>query len=162
MRKGEIISLKWNNIDFENHLITLEHTNTKSKKTRRIAINPDLRKIVLEQKLKSGGSEYVFLNSDGKPYLRHDSLNRVFYRVLRDAKIERLRFHDLRHTFATRLIERGKGIENVSILLGHSDRNITRRYSHPSDSLREAVGVLKLPDLDSITDKSTDTNVNNN
>jgi integrase len=60
MRKGEIITLKWFNVDLENNIITLEHTNTKSKKTRRIPINSKLRKLLLEQRLKSGGSEYVF------------------------------------------------------------------------------------------------------
>jgi integrase len=78
MRKSEIISLKWSNVDLDTNIITLEHTNTKSKKTRRIPINSVLRKLLLEQRLKSGGSEYVFLSSDSKPYMRHDSLNRAF------------------------------------------------------------------------------------
>lgn len=60
MRKGEIISLRWSNVDLDNNVITLDHTNTKSKKTRRTPINSVLRRLLLEQRLKSGGSDYVF------------------------------------------------------------------------------------------------------
>lgn len=81
MRKSEILTLKWTSVEFENNLITLEHTNTKSKKIRRIPINSFMRKLLLEQKLKSGGSEYVFLSESGMPYKRHDSLNGAFERL---------------------------------------------------------------------------------
>jgi len=73
MRKNEIITLSWDNVDKENNIITIEHTNTKSKKTRKIPINSRLRKILLEQRLKVGSSNYVFLSSKGSPYKRHDS-----------------------------------------------------------------------------------------
>jgi integrase len=142
MRKGEIISLKWSNVDLENNVFTLEHTNTKSKKTWRIPINFKLRKLLLEQKLKSGGSEHVFPNSNGNPYTRQDSLNRVFIGALKRAKIEGLRFHDLRHTAATRMVEEGVGIDKVSKILGHSSIGMTMRYAHPDDSLKDAVEKL--------------------
>ncbi len=164
MRKGEIINLKWSNVDLENNVITLEHTNTKSKKTRRIPINSELRKLLLEQRLKSGGSEYVFLSSNGTPYLRQDSLNRAFIDALKRAKVEGLRFHDLRHTAATRMIEAGASIVAVSRILGHSSLTVTMRYAHPDDSLKEAVElltrrsstVLTTGFSDSVTDKFTD------
>ena len=78
MRKSEILTLKWENIDLDRKIITLNHTNTKSKKTKRIPINSTLRKLLLEQKLKAGSSAHAFLSSNGKPYKRHDSLNQVF------------------------------------------------------------------------------------
>ncbi|MGE5446183.1 MAG: tyrosine-type recombinase/integrase [Ignavibacteriales bacterium] len=137
-----MISPKWDNVDLGNNVITLEHTNTKSKKARRISINSELRKLLLEQKLKSVGREYVFLNSDGKPCMRHDSLNRAFEGACRRANIKGLRFHDLRHTAATRMLEGGAKIEAVSKMLGHSSLNITMRYSHPDDSLKEAAEIL--------------------
>ncbi|MGH7799354.1 MAG: tyrosine-type recombinase/integrase [Thermodesulfobacteriota bacterium] len=142
MRKGEIISLRWCNVDFESNLITLEHTNTKSNKTRRIPINSTLRKLLLEQRLKSGGSDYVFLNSNGTPYFRQDSLNRAYIDTLKRAKITGLRFHDLRHTSATRMVESGASIVAVSKILGHADLKTTMRYAHPEDSLRDAVEKL--------------------
>jgi integrase len=142
MRKGEIISLKWGNVDFENGIITLEHTNTKSKKTRRIPINSKLRQLLLEQKLKSGGSEYVFLSSHGTPYGRHDSLKGAFERACKLSSIKGFRFHDLRHTAATRMIERGVSIVAVNKILGHADLKTTMRYAHPDDSLKDAVEKL--------------------
>jgi len=142
MRKSEILTLKGSNVDLESNVITLEHTNTKSKKTRRIPINSVLRKLLLEQKLKGGGSEYVFLSSNGNPYKRHDSLKQAFNGALRRAEIKGLRFHDLRHTAATRMIESGASIVAVCRILGHADLKTTMRYAHPEDSLKEAVECL--------------------
>ncbi len=142
MRKNEILTLTWANIDLENNFITLEHTNTKSKKTRRIPVNSTLRNTLLEQKLKSGGSEYVFLSSDGSPYKRHDSLKQSYLRACKCTCINGLRFHDLRHTEATRMIEAGSSIVAVSRILGHADLKTTMRYAHPENSLKDAVEKL--------------------
>lgn len=154
MRKGEIISLKWSNVDLDNNVITLEATNTKSKKGRKIPINSKLRKTLLEQKLKGGGSDYVFLSSNGNPYKRQDSLKQAFGGACRRAGIEGLRFHDLRHTAATRMVESGAKIVAVSRILGHADLKTTMRYTHPGDSLKEAVETLA--NFASSTDQSTD------
>jgi len=142
MRKGEIISLKWDNINVNNNVITLEQINTKSNKARRIPINSTMRKMFLELRLQSIGNEFVFLNSNRKPYLRQDSLNRIFYKALEKANIKGLRFHDLRHTSATRMIESGANIVAVSRILGHADLKTTMRYAHPEDSLKDAVEKL--------------------
>jgi len=142
MRKGEIISLKWDNIDLNNNVITLEHINTKSNKTRRIPINSTMRKMFLELRLQRDGNDYVFFNSDRRPYTRQDSLNRVFYKALEKANIKGLRFHDLRHTCATRMIEHGANIVAVSRILGHASLDMTMRYAHPEESLKDAVEKL--------------------
>ncbi|KRT63551.1 MAG: phage integrase family protein [Candidatus Dadabacteria bacterium CSP1-2] len=123
-----------------------------NKKTRRIPINSNLRKILLG--LKSGGSDYVFPSSDGKPYMRQDSLNRAFIGALRRSKINHLRFHNLRHTAATRMIGSGANIVAVSRILGHADLKTTMRYTHPDDSLKDA--VEKLTVFSSVTDIFTD------
>jgi len=104
MRKGEIISLKWSNVDFDNDLITIEPTNTKSKKQKKIPINSVLRKVFLEQKLKTGFDEYVFHTPAGKPYNRQDSLKKSFIGACRRAGIKGLRFHDLRGIWRQRMI----------------------------------------------------------
>ena len=103
MRKNEILSLKWDNIDLDNNVVSVEPTNTKSKKLKRIPINSTLRKVLLEQKLKTGRGKDVFLNPEGEPYQRCDSLKRCFEGALRRANIQGLRFHDLRHTHASLL-----------------------------------------------------------
>ncbi len=156
MRKNEILSLKWDNVDLTKKLITLEHTNTKSKKMRRIPINSTLRKILLEQKLKVGSSDFIFLSTKGSPYRRHDSLKQAYSGACRRAKIKGLRFHDLRHTAATRMIESGASIVAVSRILGHADLKTTMRYAHPEDTLKDAVEALATYNPDSFTDISTD------
>ncbi len=157
MRKNEILTLEWANIDIDRNIITLEHTNTKSKKTRRIPINSVLRRLFIEQKLKVGTSNHVFLSSTGHPYKRHDSLKQAFAGACRRANIEGLRFHDLRHTAATRMIEADASIVAVSRILGHADLKTTMRYAHPEDSLKEALESLATPLSNPTTDKSTDT-----
>jgi integrase len=142
MRKNEILTLKRTNVDLDNSVITIEHTNTKTKTTRRIPINSVLRKLLLEQRLKSGGSEFVFLSENGTPYKRHDSLKGAYERLCKKAGITGLRFHELRHTAATRMIEAGASIVAVSRILGHSDIKMTMRYTHSDNSLKEAVELL--------------------
>jgi len=157
MRKNEILTLKWSNIDQDTGVITLEHTNTKTKRTRRIPINSILRKLLLEQRLKSGGNDYVFLGPSGNAYRRHDSIKGSFERTCKNAGIEGLRFHDLRHTAATRMVEAGASIVAVSKILGHSDIKMTMRYTHPDTSLKEAVELLTKSNIsDSLTDRFTD------
>ena len=142
MRKMEILSLKWSSVDLENNLITIEHTNNKGKKTKRIPINSVLRTLLLEQKVKTQHTGYVFLNSEGTPYLREDSIKQVWLKALKEAGITGLRFHDLRHTSATRMIESDVSIVAVSKILGHADLKTTMRYAHPEDSLKDAVEKL--------------------
>jgi integrase len=146
MRQGEIRTLRWDNVDLVNGLITIHHTNTKSKKIKRIFINAKLKEVFRGLRLKSGGSDYVFnyLDTDGqvKPYLHHNSLSRAFEKACKRAGIEGLRFHDLRHTAATRMIERGVSIVAVSKILGHANIATTMRYAHPDDSLKKAVELL--------------------
>ena len=142
MRKNEILTLTWDNVDLDINIITIEHTNTKSKKTRRIPINSKLRSLLMQLKLRSAGNEYVFLSSNNQPYTRHDSLNRSFRLALKKAYIEGIRFHDLRHTAATRMIETGVNIVVVSRILGHADIKTTMRYIHPENALVEAVELL--------------------
>lgn len=154
MRKNEIITLKCDNVNLDNNIITVEHTNTKSKKTRKIPTNSKLRKLLLEQKLKVGNSDYVFLSSKGAPYKRHDSLKQAFTGACRRAGITNLRFHDLRHTSATRMIETGASIVAVSRILGHADLKTTMRYAHPENSLKDAVDNLSNFELDRIRNRT--------
>lgn len=139
MRRGEILNLKWSDVDLTNNLITVNQTNSKSKKARRVYINSTLRKLLLELKLKSAGSEYVFLDDKGN---RLREIKNGFNAACRRAGIQRLRFHDLRHTAATRMIENGASIVAVSKILGHGDIKTTMRYTHPEDSIRDALENL--------------------
>ena len=139
MRKGEILSLMWSDVDLDLSMITINQTNSKSKKSRKVYINSALKRVFLELKLKSAGNEYVFLDDKGN---RLKEIKNGYSAACRRAGIEGLRFHDLRHSAATRMIELGANIVAVSKILGHSDIKTTMRYAHPDDSLKEALESL--------------------
>ena len=140
MRKSEILNLKWEEVDLNERLIIL--TNTKNRRIREIPINDDVFEVFREELKHRRSSPYVFVSRANKPI---DSmvLQRAFKRVARRVGISELRFHDLRHTFATRLLQKGVDIITVMLLLGHSDVTMTQRYSHSALSQkREAVEKL--------------------
>ncbi|HEX3033639.1 MAG TPA: site-specific integrase, partial [Thermodesulfobacteriota bacterium] len=124
MRKKEILSLMWEDIGFDSNLITVKHSISKSKKTKNVPMSSKVRKLLLEQKLKSGGSNYVF-TFQGNPIR---DIRRAFERACDRAGIVGFRFHDLRHTAATRMIEAGVNIVAVSKILGHADIRTTPIY----------------------------------
>lgn len=139
MRRAEILGLTRSQVDFKNRRIRVE--KTKSGKVRFIPINEDLFKLLLKLKSENGQSPFVFLNPATKrPFL---DMKTPFKRACRMSGIEGLRFHDLRHTFATRLVAKGVDIETIKELLGHHSIAITQRYLHSSDERkRKAVEIL--------------------
>lgn len=129
MRKGEILNLQWSNIKCG----YIELLETKSGKMRTIPISPTLRD-VLSQLPKV--SEYIFINpKTNKPYT---DIKKSWHKVLDSAGIENLRFHDLRHTVATRMVERGVDLLVVKDILGHTMIETTMRYAHPVPASRQA------------------------
>lgn len=147
MRLGEILNLKWNNIDLKARRIRVE--KTKSGRVRFIPINDVLFQEL--GKLRNGQSPFVFFNAKTmKPYV---DLKKGFKAACGRASIKGMRFHDLRHTFATRLIENGIDIETVRDLLGHHSITVTQRYTHSSDERkRAAVELLSKEIKDKICD----------
>ncbi len=135
MRRGEILSLRWDNVDFARGVIQVE--KSKSGKMRSIPMHERVREALMG--LKRNG-EYVFAWKNGEP--RKD-VRTAFDVALKRAGIPRCRFHDLRHTFTTRLVENGVDLVTVKELLGHSAIVTTMRYSHPSPKHKgEAIAAL--------------------
>ena len=161
MRKGEIFGLRKTDIDFKNNIIninqSLHETNehglilggpkTKTSK-RAIAVNEDVIKILKEQIRRNNecklalGSGYednglVFCREDGIPY-RPSSLNRPFNRLTKKAGVPQIRFHDLRHTHATLLLETGANPKVIADRLGHADIKTTlNTYSHVTANMQD-------------------------
>lgn len=138
MRKSEILTLRWENIDLANKLILL--ADTKNNEPRQIPINMTLKTQLdkLPQRIDGG---YVFYDPrSDKPY---QDIKKSFAKALKNAGIKDFHFHDLRHTFASHLVMKGVDIMTVRELLGHKTLSMTLRYSHlaPSHKTR-AVNVL--------------------
>jgi integrase len=138
MRKGEILGLKWEQVDLRHGFILLD--KTKNGERREIPINETV-KGVLQSKLRRVDIPYVFYDScSGK---RYQNIKRSFNTALRRAGIRDFRFHDLRHTFASHLVMAGVDITTVSRLLGHKSLTMTLRYSHLAPShMIKAVDIL--------------------
>jgi integrase len=145
MRRGEILNLKWSDIDLDRGIIVVAHS--KNHRTREIPMNS-----VLEEVLQAipkfvgpkGPSPYVFVDDAGEQHDEH--ISHLFARVCEDAKLEGVTFHTLRHTFASRLAQLGKPLIAIKELLGHSDIQMSMRYAHLGPSnLRDAVEALAEP-----------------
>ena len=137
-RKGEILNLKWDNVDLRHGFILLDIT--KNGERREIPIN-DTLKATLQGITRRLDVPYVFCDSNtGKPY---GDIKRSFLTACRRAGIKDFHFHDLRHTFASHLVMAGIDITTVSRLLGHKSLTMTLRYSHLAPShMANAVNVL--------------------
>jgi len=146
-RLRELMALRWESVDFERGTILL--TKTKAGRNRIIPINAELHELLRILKTKSK-SEYVFTGPEGKPV---KSICGAFVSACRRAGLKGLRLHDLRHTFATRLIRRGVDIITVQSLLGHSSVTTTQRYTHTGEAeKREAVRRLEPKTCESAAD----------
>jgi len=137
MRRGEILGLKWSDVDLKRAILTLH--DTKNGEKREVYINEQV-KTALIRIPRNAQSPYVLCGSNGKPY---QDIRKSFWTALRKSDIKEFHFHDLRHTFASQLVMAGIDLNTVRELLGHKDIRMTLRYSHLSASHKKhAVDVL--------------------
>jgi integrase len=140
-RQGELLGLKWSDVDWENNQIHIQRTfnnqrwyNTKTEASnRKIDLGPAMMKELKAWKLACppNGLDLIFPNESGHPINHNNMVNRHFNPALKKAGIERIRFHDLRHTYASLLIEQGENIKYIQTQLGHSSPTVTWNvYAH--------------------------------
>lgn len=129
-RRGEILALRWNEVDGD--AIALSDAKTGPRK---VYLNARARRIIDRQ--PRGESVFVFpsVRNPARPHYPH---LRLWDRVRKDAGIEDVRLHDLRHTMASHAVMNGVPVPVVSRLLGHSNVRTTLRYAHLSDRDIEA------------------------
>jgi len=151
MRRGEIIELRWTDVDFNNRMITIQ--DSKSGKKRMIPINDILNETlkVLPSRFKKG---YVF-PSPVRPEQHWRDFRWQFGNAVKKADIHNFRFHDIRHTFASHLVMSGVDLMTVKELLGHATLTMTMRYSHLAPDHR--MRAIKTLDSAYQTDTKTDT-----
>ncbi|HSA07321.1 MAG TPA: site-specific integrase [Candidatus Gastranaerophilales bacterium] len=137
MRVSEILNLKWEHIFFQqNYLVAL---NPKNGKPRKILLNKMLKN---ELKKFPKISEYVFTNPLTKT--KYKNIKKTFSRTVERAGIPHITFHELRHTTASRLNEKGVDILTIKEILDHADLKTTQQYMHtPRKNILDAVNVLE-------------------
>lgn len=156
MRRGELLGLKWEDIDFGHGVIhirrqvarlnsTVQEAPLKTKNSyRNISIGADAVELLRKKREQDNGkSVYVFPSPTGGP-LAPDSVLHMLHRVLERAGLPKIRFHDLRHTFATLALQNGVDIKTVSGMLGHFSAGFTLdTYAHVTTAAqREAANVI--------------------
>lgn len=180
-RRSEVIGLKWSAIDFENKTITINHTitqsngkliirdKTKTKSSKRtLPLEPIVESFLLELKEKQEKNKELCRNSYNQEWLeyicvddcgnliRPDYVTETFLKLLKKKNLKQIRFHDLRHTCASLLLNKGKHdgitLKDIQVWLGHSDFSTTANtYSHLDatskvSSLTALSGAVSLAD----------------
>lgn len=148
-RQNEMLSLTWSQVDLSRKTILFWDQKNGGRDT--VPINPAAEEILKKHwKVRSLSSDHVFLTSNGTPFIARN-LIRSFSIALEKAGIEKFRWHDLRHTFATRLIHEGVDLYKVQRLGRWRSVSMVMRYAHHSvESLRtgmEAVSRLTSTNL---------------
>jgi len=166
LRSGEVIAMQWPDIDWSGKFIEVRRQVVRTKVTtlktkngrRRVDLSDDLLETLAalkrkrqEEALKRGSneiSEWVWANEKGQRIDINNVKVKSFKRVLRKAGLRDIRYHDLRHTYASQLLAQGEPVTYVSQQLGHANPQITLKvYARwiPNKSQRQAVN--RLPSL---------------
>jgi integrase len=178
LRRGELVALQWGDVQLggdasdsdrfvlvQHNYVRREHTTTKSKKSRRVDLSRELRRVLLELrdrrlleaylKGKTDISDELVFQTPQATILDPDNLyHRVFLPVLAKAGIREIRFHDLRHTFGSLLLQNGASIVYVKEQMGHSSIQVTVDiYGH----LIPGANLCFVDRLDEITPEPAET-----
>ncbi len=158
LRKGELVALLWSDLDVQNKTIsvskqyiknpngelTLSRPKTETS-VRKVSIPQTAVDLLLQEHDKHPANPYMFPSPATGEMYYPDSVVNLHKKILKDAGLEHIRFHDLRHTFATMALQNGVDIKTVSSMLGHYDAGFTlRTYTHATrqkqDEAAETIG----------------------
>lgn len=149
LRQGSQYQLKWEMVDWDTHVLHIPRT--KNDEPIHLPLNDAALTVLRKLKESSKGKERVFISQEnGEPL---NCPKHWFTNAVRLAGVQDFRWHDLRHTFATRLRQRGVALEDIADLLGHKTLAMTKRYAHISmERLHAAVKQLSVTPTDTTTD----------
>lgn len=176
LRRSEIVGLRWKAVDFENNIITIEHTVVQAKvdgkmkiiqkdraknksSYRSLPLVPQFRDLLLQMKAHQDEcralcgksyfkSDYIYVNDIGKPY-KPDYISNHYRYLLPKLGLRKITFHELRHSCASLLLKSGVSIKDIQAWLGHSSYNTTANiYAHLDTESRTATGNVMANKLD--------------
>ncbi len=144
IRKGELVALQWADLNVAEKTISVSKQAVKDEagnlvvarpktetSVRQISIPQEAVELLIQEHAKHPDNPWLFPSSRTGSMYHPDSVATLHHRILKDAGLEHLRFHDLRHTFATLALQNGVDIKTVSAMLGHYDAGFTlRTYTH--------------------------------
>ena len=143
MRRGEILGLRWVHVDFTASRASVPSMEAKGRRDRHIHLNQTALGILRDLPVPLDRTVLVFGNGEGN---LQNNFHRIWSTAVAKAKIQDFRFHDLRHTFASRLAMNGVDLLAIKELLGHRTLAMTLRYAHLTQGhLQKAVAVLDRP-----------------
>jgi integrase len=129
MRRGEVLGLRWQDVDLERRVAVLH--NTKNGDRRSVPIVPEVAALLREHgKVRKLGNDQIFVSEGAAEVWQFD---KAWYQALKAAKIKDFRFHDLRHTAASYLAMSGASVPELAAVLGHRTLQMVKRYAHLSD-----------------------------
>jgi integrase len=141
LRRGELLQLRWQDLELKARLLTVRGPGAKSGQTRHLPLNSEAVGLLeLWRAACADSRSFVFTGESGGPL---KDVKKAWTALVKRALIASFRFHDLRHTFASKLVMAGVDLNTVRELLGHSDIAMTLRYAHLAPE-HEAAAVEKL------------------
>lgn len=158
IREGNIITLKWSQVDMKDKVIYLP--TTKNGLPLVIPMMQKVNDLLTEKaRVRYLNHDLVFTSPKGKQ-IEPNNLRRSFRKALDDAGIKDFTPHDLRHTYGTRLAQEGFDIYAIAKLLGHKDIRMTQRYAHHStQSLRRVVDAFESRVITNLSQSAVGTNL---
>jgi integrase len=150
MRLGELIALKWENIDFEASTIAVRYSmvrneigSPKNNKVRYIPLTGQVASV-----LRKKARDSVFVFTYRGTFLRTDYARNSLYRICKKAGIRLVGWHKLRHSFASHIVKKNAPLKAIQELMGHADIQTTMRYAHLAPSvLKSTIELLDEPDI---------------
>ncbi len=139
LRRGELLCLTWDAVNLKANIMTVKGETAKSSTTRHVPLNKEARDVLTAWKKQSDGTGLVFPARDGG---KLDNMKKSWAGVLAEAKITGFRWHDTRHSFASRLVMAGADLYVVKELLGHSTIATTEKYAHLAPEHKQAAVAL--------------------
>jgi len=138
IRRGSLFQLRWSDINFQEGFLSVLPFAEKTGKLVHIPMNIEVKETLeaWQKQTRGKNSELVFPSPRGGN--RFDNCKKAWAGLMKDAQIEKFRWHDMRHDFASQLVMRGVDLNTARELMGHSDMTMTLRYAHLAPAIKQA------------------------